>query len=150
MNLLHPIKNIMTTDVVTLPVDASIAQAAEVFQNQRIHHIPIVDNGKLVGIISKSDYLFFRRGFLDNTEDQQLEQIRMNNYEVSYIMTKGLAKMEPSQRINVAIEIFKKNIFHAIPVIDGDQLVGIVTTYDIIKHMDTDGGVINEYEAEIA
>lgn len=150
MNLLHPIKNIMTTDVVTLPVDASIAQAAEVFQNQRIHHIPIVDNGKLVGIISKSDYLFFRRGFLDNTEDQQLEQIRMNNYEVSYIMTKGLAKMEPSQRINVAIEIFKKNIFHAIPVIDGDQLVGIVTTYDIIKHMDTDGGVISEYEAEIA
>lgn len=148
MNLLHPIKQIMTTDVVILPLNASIAQAAEIFENHRIHHIPIVDDGKVVGIVSKSDYLFFQRGFLDNTEDQRLEQIRMNNYEVSYIMTKGLAKMEPDQRINVAIEIFKKNIFHAIPVIDNGKLVGIVTTYDIIKHLDTDRSVINEYDIE--
>lgn len=148
MNLLHPIKNIMTTDVVTLPLNASIAEAAEVFKNQRIHHIPIVDGKKLVGIVSKSDYLFFRRGFLDNTEDQRLEQIRMNNYEVSYIMTKGLAKMEPDQKINVAIEIFKKNIFHAIPVIENETIVGIVTTYDIIKQMDSDKGVVNEYEVD--
>lgn len=148
MNLLHPIKNIMTTDVVTLPLNASIAEAAEVFKNQRIHHIPIVDGKKLVGIVSKSDYLFFRRGFLDNTEDQRLEQIRMNNYEVSYIMTKGLAKMEPDQKINVAIEIFKKNIFHAIPVIENETIVGIVTTYDIIKQMDSDRGVVNEYEVD--
>lgn len=148
MNLLHPIKNIMTTDVVTLPLNASIAEAAEVFKNQRIHHIPIVDGKKLVGIVSKSDYLFFRRGFLDNTEDQRLEQIRMNNYEVSYIMTKGLAKMEPDQKINIAIEIFKKNIFHAIPVIEDETIVGIVTTYDIIKQMDSDRGVVNEYEVD--
>ncbi len=148
MNLLHPIKNIMTRDVVTLPLNASIAEAAEVFKNQRIHHIPIVDGKKLVGIVSKSDYLFFRRGFLDNTEDQRLEQIRMNNYEVSYIMTKGLAKMEPDQKINVAIEIFKKNIFHAIPVIENETIVGIVTTYDIIKQMDSDRGVVNEYEVD--
>ena len=146
MNLLHPISKIMTRDVKTLQVNATIADAAKLFKTYKIHHIPILDKKKLVGIVSKSDYLFFQRGFLDDSYDVQLEQIRMNNYEVSYIMTKGLAKMEPSQKINVAISLFKENIFHAIPIIDNDELVGIVTTYDIIKHLDEDNQVIAEYE----
>jgi acetoin utilization protein AcuB len=48
-------------------------------------------------------------------------------------MTKGLAKLDPEDRINVALEIFLVNRFHAIPVVKNEELVGIVTTYDIIK-----------------
>jgi len=135
MNVLDPISSIMTTKLITLTPNASIAEAAKVFKTKRVHHIPITVEGKLVGIVSKSDYLFFRKGFLDTKEDEKIEDIRMNNYQVDYIMTKGIAKLEPSSRIDVAIELFNENIFHAIPVVEEDQLVGIVTTYDIIKQL---------------
>lgn len=128
----------MTRDLVTLTPSASIADAAEIFDNNRIHHIPVAIDDKLIGIISMSDYLFFKRGFLDDQSDERMEQIRMKNYEVSYIMTKGLATLEPTDRINVALEIFKENIFHAIPIVDEGRLVGLVTTYDIIKRLAVD------------
>jgi acetoin utilization protein AcuB len=47
-------------------------------------------------------------------------------------MTKGLAVLESNDRIGVAIEIFKENLFHAIPIVDDEELKGIVTTFDLI------------------
>ncbi len=135
MNLLSPVTEIMSTNLYTLSSNSSIAEVGKLFGDHKIHHIPIVDDGELVGIVSKSDYLFFRRGFLDNEVDEQKEEIRMNNYQVTYIMTTGIATMDPSDRINVALEVFKENIFHAIPVVAEKELVGIITTYDIIKHL---------------
>lgn len=135
----------MTTDLVTLSPTASIADAAKIFTTKKVHHIPITLEGELVGIVSKSDYLFFRRGFLDNKEDEKVEEIRMNNYQVSFIMTKGVAKLEPTDRINVCLELFKENIFHAIPVVKGSQLVGLVTTYDIINQLAADNKAVAEY-----
>lgn len=145
MNLLNPVSQIMTTDLVTLSPTASIADAAKIFTTKKVHHIPITLEGELVGIVSKSDYLFFRRGFLDNKEDEKVEEIRMNNYQVSFIMTKGVAKLEPTDRINVCLELFKENIFHAIPVVKGSQLVGLVTTYDIINQLAADNKAVAEY-----
>lgn len=146
MNLLHPISTIMSKDVKTLTPTNSIADASDMFSKNKIHHIPIVKDDKLVGIVSKSDYLFFKRGFLNDRDDDKIEEIRMQNYEVSYIMTKGIAKLEPTDRINVALEIFKENIFHAIPVVDEGRLVGIVTTFDIINHLASDNEAHMAYD----
>ncbi|MEM9548962.1 MAG: CBS domain-containing protein [Bacteroidota bacterium] len=146
MNLLSPISTIMSSDVITLKPSASIAEAADVFEKNKVHHIPIALDGELVGIVSMTDYLFFRRGFLDNRDDKKIEDIRMNNYEVSHIMTRGVATMESTDKINVALEIFKENILHAIPIVDNGRLVGIVTTHDIIAHLAADNVAYAEYE----
>lgn len=145
MNLLSPISSIMTKEVMSLGPTSSVSDAAEIFANNRIHHIPIVRNGKLLGIISKSDYLFFRRGFLNDKTDKRIEDIRMNNYEVQDIMTTGVATMESNQKINVALEIFKENLFHAIPIVDNEELIGIVTTFDVIKNLAESKGAVAEY-----
>ena len=145
MNLLAPVSSIMTKNLVTLKSNDSIATAAEVFKTKKVHHIPVVDNGKLVGMLSKSDYLFFRRGFLNNQDDEKIEEIRMQNYEVSFIMSKVIATLESSDRINVTLDIFKENMFHAIPIVDNGQLCGMVTTYDIIKNLAEDKTAVNEY-----
>jgi len=136
----------MTTNLKVLSPESSISAAAKIFDENKIHHIPVVEDGKLIGIISKSDYLFFRRGFLDQNIDKSLEDMRLHNYQVKYIMTKGMAKMNPEDRINVALEVFKENLFHAIPIIEEDgTLVGIVTPLDIIKHLANDKTATNEY-----
>ena len=146
MNLLRPVSEIMTKELITLRPSDSIAEAAKIFNSKRVHHIPVTIDDKLLGIISMSDYLFFRRGFLDDRDDEKIEEVRLNNYEVSYIMTKGIATLEPTDKINVALEIFKENLFHAIPVVDEDVLVGIVTTHDIIHHLAKDNKAYAAYE----
>ena len=83
--------------------------------------------------ISKTDLLHFIHGIqfslIANTNKSQL----LENHLAEEIMTTGLAKLDVEDRINVAIEVFKENLFHALPVLKGDELVGIVTTFDIIR-----------------
>ncbi len=145
MNLLDPISSIMTSNVISLQPNSSIADAAEIFKAKRINHIPIVDNDQLLGIVSKSDYLFFRRGFLNDKNDERVEEIRISNYEVQDIMTQGIATIEPNEKINVALEIFKENLFHAIPIVEDGKLKGIVTTFDIIFNLAESNGAVAEY-----
>lgn len=138
----------MTKQLITLGPSDSVADAANIFREHKIHHIPIVEDEKLVGIVSKTDFLFFKRGFLDDETDQKIEEIRMNNYEIRDIMTKGIAHIEPEDKINVAMELFKENIFHAIPVVKDGILKGLVTTYDIIKKILDDNEVHASYETK--
>ena len=123
----------MTTDLITVNPADKLTQVKEVFDNNNIHHIPVVRFKELVGIISKSDFNYFLRGFSKNEEDRFINYARLRAYSAEDIMTTGLAKLAPEERINVALEVFMTNRFHAIPIIDQGDLVGIVTSFDIIK-----------------
>lgn len=145
MNLLSPISTLMTKDLLVLSPSSTMQEAKDVFSKKKIHHIPIVYAGDLVGILSKSDFLHFECPHLETEEDKQREEERMSTVKVETVMTKGIAKLTPDTRINVALELFKENIFHAIPVVDGGRLVGIVTTLDIIRQLDEDKSAETKY-----
>jgi acetoin utilization protein AcuB len=145
MNLFDPISKIMTRGVISISPDDSLAKVEEVFSEERIHHLPIVDKGQLVGMVSKSDFLLFKHGFSDPDKDPQESKYRGRVYKAKDIMTSKLATLEMSDRINVALEVFNKNLFHALPVLDNGILVGIVTTFDIIKQISIDEGVVAKY-----
>ena len=133
MNLLQPVSTIMSSNLLTINPKDKLLKAKAIFDANNIHHLPVVEGKKLVGIVSKTDLLYFLRGLVDNKFQKIVDESRLNHYCSEDIMTKGLAKLNPEDRINVAIEVFKVNLFHAIPVVnDADELVGIVTTYDII------------------
>ena len=66
-------------------------------------------------------------------EDKQIGEHRLQHTKASEIMTTHLAKLEPDDRINVALEVFSKNLFHALPVVEGGELAGIVTPFDVMK-----------------
>ncbi|TXB62406.1 CBS domain-containing protein [Phaeodactylibacter luteus] len=134
MNILDPVKSIMTTNLLTVTTGDKLTAVKEIFDNHRVHHIPVVRYKELVGIISKTDFLHFLRGFNRNAEDEFVNEARMRAYKVEDIMTKGIAKLAPEDRINVALEIFLENRFHAIPVVNAaGELEGLLTTFDIIK-----------------
>lgn len=145
MNLLDPVSKIMTPNPICVNSKEPLSEIEKIFSTHRIHHLPVVDDGKLVGIVSKSDFLFFRKGFSNDENEKLKDKIRLNNYTTGDIMTTGLAKMEPEEKINVALEVFKENIFHAIPIVEGDKIVGILTTYDIIKELAVNEGAKMEY-----
>jgi acetoin utilization protein AcuB len=147
MNVLKPVSAIMTPNPLTVQVDDRLSIVSQLFANNKIHHLPVVDKEMLVGIISKSDFLFFKKGFANTENDKSLEEVRLNNYTAKDIMTSKLAKLEPNDKINVALEIFKENLFHGIPVVDGYKIVGIITTYDIIKHLSIDNEAHASYDS---
>ena len=133
MNLHAPISSIMTKDVITVNPDEPLGKVKEIFETHHIHHIPVVRDRAIVGIISKTDFLHFIRGIHHSTYDEYIEKSRLRTYRAEDIMTKGLAKLEPTDKINVALEVFKENLFHAIPICEEHELVGIITTLDVIK-----------------
>ncbi len=146
MNLLAPISSIMTRNVITVKPDDTLKFVEDIFAKNKIHHLPVVENERLVGMVSRSDYLFFKRGFNDYNTDDRLDLFRLKSHKVRDIMTKGLAKLEPKDKLNVALEVFKKNLFHAIPIVENDKLVGILTTFDIINNLAEDKEAVNKYE----
>ncbi|MEL6843782.1 MAG: CBS domain-containing protein [Bacteroidota bacterium] len=143
MNLRTPIAELMTKKLYTVNPEDSLQKVDELFRTHRIHHMPVVRFRKIVGIISQSDLLYFLKGLKNNEgASKTLNTMILNHYKASDIMTTGLAKVESTDRINVALEVFKENLFHALPVVDNDELVGIVTTYDIIKAL-ADGALVD-------
>jgi acetoin utilization protein AcuB len=133
MNLFAPVSTIMTTQLYTVSTEDSLATVKEIFDNHRLHHVPVVHIRQLVGIISKTDFENFMGGMSKHKDDQLILKARLEHTKASDIMVHRLAKLDSADRVNVAIEIFCKNMFHALPVVDNDELVGIVTPYDILK-----------------
>jgi CBS domain-containing protein len=145
MNLAEKVSTIMTKDVITLHPKDNLKSAGEIFEKNNIHHIPIIEAGHLVGILSKSDFLLFQRGYQVNKDPKGVDDVRNELFEVGLIMTKGIAKISSEDRINTALEIFTINRFHALPVVDDEKLVGILTTYDILKKLAEEGIAETKY-----
>ncbi len=133
MNAYAPISTIMVTDLVTVNPEDSLLQVKKIFDTHTFHHLPVVRFRKIVGIISKTDFQHFTGGLSHSAKDRTVDESRLEQTRAEDIMTKGIGKLEPDDRINVALEIFSKNWFHALPVVQNDELVGIVTTQDVIK-----------------
>lgn len=129
-----------------LPTD-ELTVIKALFDENHIHHIPIVRYQEIVGIISKNDFSHYLHGFSFNKQDEFLEQARLRAWKAEDIMTSKLAKVEASDPIRTALELFKLNRFHAIPVVDNNKLVGIVTTYDIIDAIASEPIQLEDYQS---
>lgn len=138
MTVLAKIMDVMTTDVITVNANETMDQVSLIFNSREIHHLPVVDSeGKIVGIISKTDYHKLQHGFtlFKSKESQAYNEAIMRSLLASDVMTKQVVTLLPSESISVAVDIFRENLFHAIPVVDeSHKLVGILTTYDLLNY----------------
>lgn len=134
MNIFAPISSIMTDykHLITVDPEEPIAKVKEIFAGHKFHHIPVVHFREIVGIVSRSDFEFFMGGASHYEEDRFVNELRLERTLVKDIMIKRLGKVAPDDRINVALEVFMINRFHAMPVVENDELVGILTPFDIM------------------
>ena len=137
MNLFAPISSLMTDHkhLVTVGPEESLQKVKEIFDAHNFHHIPVVRFREIVGIVSKTDFEHFMGGGSAYDDDRFINATRLHRATAQDIMTKRLGKVESSDRLNVAVEIFTINRFHALPVVDDGELVGIITPYDILKRL---------------
>ena len=119
----EPLSSIMTRNVITAGPNDKLSVAHDIFMNNRVHHLPIVDGRKLVGILTTYDMFKF--------------QVRDGNHDQVYVrdvMTTHVATLEPSDKVGSAAELFLENLFHAVPIVKEGELQGIVTSFDVLKY----------------
>ena len=132
------LSEIMTTDLITLKPDDTLEKAENIFTTKDIRHLLVVaDDGKVLGIVSKSDYLSISDGLAPfrSEAEQSKDLLFLQSLTAQEVMGKQLIKLGPEDKASLAAIIFEQNLFHAIPIVgDNDKLLGIVTTIDLIKH----------------
>lgn len=133
MNLKAPVSSLMSANLITVSATDKLQIAKDIFTEKSLHHLPVIDEeDKLVGILSKTDYLYFIRPLDKDSNEPYLNEIRLKNYTIGEAMTSRVVSISPNDSIAAALEILTENIFHALPVLDGENLVGILTTHDIL------------------
>ncbi len=133
------ISEIMTKDVITLNHKDDLETAERLFKSNRIRHIPVVSGEHIIGMLSYTDLL--RISFADAVEDDEtsVDTVVYNMFTIEQVMAKKLTSVSSNTTIKEVAEILAEKEFHALPVVDNDKLVGIVTTTDLINYL------INQY-----
>jgi CBS domain-containing membrane protein len=135
MKQIVPVSSIMTKNVVKLHLSDDLTKAESLFKKHRIRHIPVVNGNLIVGMLSYTDLL--RISFADaiDEEEQEIDVTVYNMFSVEQVMAKNIVKVAPETSIKEVAQILSKSEFHALPIVEGDLLVGIVTTTDLIKYL---------------
>ena len=131
-----PVTAIMSKNVITLKHSDELLTAEKLFKKHHIRHIPVLKGDKLIGMLSYTDLL--RISFADAIEDDSesdVETIVYNMFTIEQVMAKNLITISINSTIKEVAQILSKREFHALPVVDGSSLVGIVTTTDLINYL---------------
>ncbi|RKR10171.1 CBS domain protein [Flavobacterium sp. 90] len=129
----EPISHIMTKTVITANENDDLRKVVEKLKQNAIRHIPIVKGKEVVGIISRTDINRLTFGALFEGQEGADEAI-LDMLTISQVMTSKPKTVSSDTIIRDLAEIFVKEEFHALPVVDNGELKGIVTTTDVVKY----------------
>lgn len=130
-----PVSNIMTTNLITLDVKESLDKAEHLFKKYKIRHIPVIENEKIIGMISLNDIL--RISFADGAyrEEENISSSIYEMFTIRQLMIGNLETVSPDTTIKEVAELLVKREFHSLPVVEKGKLKGMVTTTDLIKYL---------------
>ena len=130
-----PVSNIMTTNLITLDVKESLDKAEHLFKKYKIRHIPVIENEKIIGMISLNDIL--RISFADGAyrEEENISSSIYEMFTLRQLMIGNLETVSPDATIKQVAELLVKREFHSLPVVENGKLKGMVTTTDLIKYL---------------
>ena len=104
------------------------------FKRHKIRHIPVVSGNTIIGMLSYTDLL--RLSFVDLTSDEDSEDVMVYSmFTIEQVMKRNIVTVTSSNSIKEVAEILAVREFHALPVVDNNGLIGIVTTTDLIKYL---------------
>ncbi|WP_370390829.1 HPP family protein [uncultured Winogradskyella sp.] len=135
MRTIEPISSIMSTDIIALHRDDDLETAEMLFKRHKIRHIPVVDKDVIIGMLSYTDLL--RISFADAVDpyDTDVDTLVYNMFTIEQVMAKNIISVPSTASIKQVAELLAQREFHALPVVDNGNLVGIVTTTDLINYL---------------
>jgi CBS domain-containing membrane protein len=119
---------IMSTNLVTVPPSATLAEARTLMQQHNIHHLPVTEGKSLVGLLTLTNVLAATDSFLRDSRNR----IHANEITVSDAMVKDVATVDINARLRQAALFLEKHQIGCLPVMDEGDLVGIITDTDFV------------------
>ena len=129
------IRQIMTQNPIVLNQNDGLAESEKLFKEHKMRHLPIVSGEKIVGILSMTDLA--RISFVDSYDPNNFEvdTAVYSLFSLEQIMVRNPQCIPPTTTVKEAAEIFLKAEFHALPVVEDEKLIGIITTTDLIQYL---------------
>lgn len=131
----EPVSHIMSAETVTAHIAQKPSEVYRLLTENPIHHVPVVNGKKLVGMISSSDMMKLS---LDayGTPDAANAEYLDSQFSIEKIMSTDLNTIKADDAIRSAAEKLSEGGHHSLAVVDNDgDLVGIVTTTDLVKYL---------------
>ncbi len=130
-----PIRDIMTTRLVTVSAETPAIEVKKIFEDNDFHHLPVTEPGeRLMGIISKEDVFRVAYVLSMTTSGKTWSEKAYEKLTARDFMTEYPLVLDPDDTIGLAADIFMANKFHALPIIEDERLVGLVTTHDLLTY----------------
>ena len=140
------VAEIMHTDWPTLDPESTVEEAIKLFAEAHISGAPVVEDGRLVGIITEGDLIFRDAevrapGFLDilgglvplgNTEEYRSEALKSAGVTVGEVMTGDPITVIPEATLAETATVMAEERKKILPVVEGDRLAGVITRIDIL------------------
>lgn len=129
-----PVNRFMTEPAVSIDLASPAAEVLRLFSVHPFHHLPVVERGKVVGMLSSADVLKLE-AFLPKHGGISAEFLNQRLH-IEQLMRRPPITIAGTQSVELATTLMTKHGIHALPVTDSsDKLLGIITTTDIISAM---------------
>lgn len=124
------VKNKMKTNPFTISSDQTIPEAHEIMEQYAIKRLPVIKNGKLIGVVSKTDIMRTSPSKATTFSMGEITYL-LSKTKISQVMTKKPLTISSSALLEEAAILMRDNNIGFLPVVDADKLVGIITESDI-------------------
>jgi acetoin utilization protein AcuB len=126
------INRIMSKSLVTVRLDDTLGLVKQVFENAKFHHLLVVEEGKLYGVISDRDLLKSISPFIGTVQETAHDRFTLNK-KVHQIMSRKPITLTPSADVYDAISLFNQHNISCIPIVNENTApVGILSWRDIL------------------
>ena len=127
------VRDIMSEKIVTISADDRLSTVEDIMTLGRVRHMPVVRGGRLVGVVSERDLL---RASLSNLTEFGSEQRRafLQAVEIRRVMSSPPVVIHPDATPEEAAWVMAEKKIGCLPVIDGDDLVGLLTETDLLRY----------------
>jgi len=126
------VSEIMTREVITLRPESNLREAIAVIQKFRIRHIPVVESGKLAGIVTDRDIKRATPSLHGGVTQEDYERV-LNETRLFQVMTRDPMSVPPDASLKTVAKILVERKYGALPVVDDGALVGIVSDIDLLR-----------------
>ena len=125
--------DIMTSDVITAEMDDTVERIAEIFEQKHIHHIPILEGTRIVGVVSDRDVLKAISPFANTIGDVTRDRNTLKR-KAHQLMTRKVVTICPTDTAREAAATMMEHKFNCLPVLSNEgAVVGIVTKTDVMR-----------------
>ncbi|HET7478515.1 MAG TPA: CBS and ACT domain-containing protein [Rubrobacteraceae bacterium] len=122
------VRDSMTREVVTLTPQTTAAEALALCRDRRIRHLPVLENGRLAGMVSDRDLRSATPALGDPARAGALERIKVGD-----VMSREVSTSHPDDPIEQAANEMREKKIGCLPVVEHGTLVGIVTSSDVME-----------------